>query len=434
MPDREFFDPEAETLPRERLLARQEARILELVPHVFEHSAFYRELWSAHGVHPRDVRSLEDFRRRIPTITKDMVRAYRARTGDPFGGLLCTDVSELTSVSSSSGTTGRPTFFAEQWDRCPPLPAAMLRDLWGLGLRPGDRVLSQPGTIRNLLDYVFHALGTTVVCVESGPGQMAGVVEAARRYRPAFLQLTYAQVVELTRLADRLDLREAFSSLKAAAFAGAPMSRRMREMVQQDWGIELFEYTSAADTGMAWECDRHDGFHLWEDTVFAECLDPRSLAEVPEGELGELVATDLDNPTAPLIRYRSDDLVRLSRKPCGCGRTHGRMWLRGRCGDETLVGGVPVMLRDIGLAVEDQPECAGGVFQMVRPQRELSALTVRVGYETAGAGTPPPDLAERLRKAIHARTGVTPVLELRTEHELLAGSSGVGKLTRVVRS
>src|SRR5438046_2207327 len=115
MPDTEFFDPEAESLPRDRLLALQEERVLELVPYAYERSAFYRELWDAHGVRPRDVRSLEDFRRRIPVITKDMVRAYGDRTGDPFNGLLCTEVSELTSVSSSSGTTGRPTFFAEQW-------------------------------------------------------------------------------------------------------------------------------------------------------------------------------------------------------------------------------------------------------------------------------------------------------------------------------
>ncbi|MEU7550898.1 phenylacetate--CoA ligase family protein [Streptomyces sp. NPDC044571] len=434
MPVREFLDPVAEALSRERLRALQEERILELVPYAYERSAFYREWWDAHGVHPRHVRSLDDFTRRIPPMTKDLVREFRERTGDPFGGLLCTDPAALTSVSSSSGTTGRPTFFAEKWDLCPPLPAAMLRDLWGLGLRPGDRVLSQPGTIRNLLDYAFHALGATVVCVESGPGRMAEVVEAALRYRPAFLQLTYAQVVELTRLAGTYDLREAFSSLKAAAFAGVPISRRLRQTVREEWGVELYEYTSAADTGMAWECGRHDGFHLWEDTVLAECLEPGGSAGVADGQLGELVATDLDNDTAPLIRYRSDDLVRLNRAACGCGRTHSRMWVMGRCGDETLVGGQPVTLRDVGLAVEEQPECAGGVFQIVRPQRELDALTVRVGHLGADGAAPPADLAERLRTAVRARTGVTPVIELHTEQGLLAGSSGVGKLTRVVRS
>jgi phenylacetate-CoA ligase len=45
------------------------------------------------------------------------------------------------------------------------------------------------------------------------------------------------------------------------------------------------------------------------------------------------VATDLDNRAAPLIRYRSGDLVRIDRQPCGCGRTHARQWVVGRCGE-----------------------------------------------------------------------------------------------------
>ena len=106
MPDREFFDPEAETLPREQLRARQEARILELVPYAYERSAFYRELWDAHGVHPRDIRSLEDFRAhpvhhqghgpRLPGPHRRPLRRPALRPA----------VEELTSVSSSSGTTG----------------------------------------------------------------------------------------------------------------------------------------------------------------------------------------------------------------------------------------------------------------------------------------------------------------------------------------
>ncbi|MFJ9445187.1 phenylacetate--CoA ligase family protein [Kitasatospora sp. NPDC101235] len=433
MPDRRYFDRGAETVPREELLAHQEQRVLELVSRAYEFSSFYRELWDAHGVHPRRIRTIEDFRRRIPFITKDQVRSHRARTGDPFGGLLCVDRADLTSVTSSSGTTGVPSFFAEVWDECPPLPAGTVRDLWELGLRPGDRVLSQPGTIRNLLDFSYHALGLTVICIDSGPGRMADVLDAVRRHRPAYIQLTYAQVVELSHLAGEHDLREVFSCLKGVAFAGLPLSPRMRRTVREDWGIELFEYTSAADTGTAWECREHAGFHLWEDMVLAECLEPDGDEEVAAGEIGELVATDLDNPVSPLIRYRSEDLVRMDRSRCGCGRTHSRMRVVGRRGDETLVRGRPVTLHDIGRAVEAQPESAGGMFQIVRPQRDVETLVVRVGYVPV-ADTRESDLHDRLVAGIHAHTGVTPVLELRTEEELMAASSGVGKLTRVVRS
>ena len=45
--DRRFLEPEIETAPREVIPELQEKRILELVPYLWERSAFYRELWSA---------------------------------------------------------------------------------------------------------------------------------------------------------------------------------------------------------------------------------------------------------------------------------------------------------------------------------------------------------------------------------------------------
>ncbi|WP_210593117.1 phenylacetate--CoA ligase family protein [Streptomyces sp. GESEQ-35] len=430
-----YFEPQVETMPREQLGALQEERILELVEYAYGHSAFYRELWDAHGVHPRDIRSLDAFRTRVPFITKDMIRAHRARTGDPFGGLLCVRPDELTSVSSSSGTTGDPEFFAEIWEGAPPLVTAQVRDLWELGLRPGDRVLSPPGTFRNLMDPGYQALGAVVIEVDTWMGRMADVVEALREYRPAYLQMMYPQMVELEHLAEKTDLKEAFSSLKGASCAGQPLSRKMRERIVSDWGIDVYEYTSAADTGTAWECREHDGFHLWEDTVFAECVDVKGNEwdDVTEGDLGELVATDLDNRAAPLIRYRSEDLVRLSRDRCGCGRTHARMWVAGRRGDETLVRGRSVVLRDIWQAVEDQPETGAGVFQIVRARREVDELRLRVGYDP-GRTADVDALEGRLSEAVRERTGVKPVLDLRTEEELLRTMPSVAKFPRVVKS
>ncbi|NGO42163.1 phenylacetate--CoA ligase family protein [Streptomyces ureilyticus] len=430
-----YFEPQVETMPRDQLRAWQQERVVELVEYAYGNSAFYRELWDDHGVHPRDIRTLEDFQNRVPFITKDMVRAYRARTKDPFGGLLCVPPEELTSVSSSSGTTGDPEFFAEIWEDAPPLVTAQVRDLWEVGLRPGDMVLSPPGTFRNFMDGGYQALGAVVVEVDTWLGKMHEVVEAVRTYRPAYLQMIYPQLVELEHLADKVDLKEAFSSLKGASCAGQPLSRRMRERVRDDWGIDVYEYTSAADTGTAWECREHDGFHLWEDTVFAECLDidESGSREVADGDVGELVATDLDNRAAPLIRYRSEDLVRLSRDACGCGRTHARMWVAGRRGDETLVQGRSVVLRDIWQAVEDQPETVAGVFQIVRASREVDELRLRVGYDPELTGDVEA-LAGRLGKAVHERTGVEPVLDLRTEEELLQTMTSVAKFPRVVKS
>ena len=127
--------------------------------------------------------------------------------------------------------------------------------------------------------------------------------------------------------------------MKGVAFAGQPMGEVLARKVREEWGLEIFKYTSAGDTGASWEHKEHDGYTLWEDTVFAEVLEPTSSSAVPDGEVGELVATDIDNLAAPLIRYRSGDLVRLTTEPAASGRTHARQWVVGRKGDETIVAG-----------------------------------------------------------------------------------------------
>src|SRR4051812_21205944 len=92
-----YLEPGLETMPRAELEEIQQRRLLELVPEAYAQSAFYRELWSAAGVDPGEIRSLADFRRLVPTFTKKDVQAYRERTGDPFGGMLLTPTAELTS-------------------------------------------------------------------------------------------------------------------------------------------------------------------------------------------------------------------------------------------------------------------------------------------------------------------------------------------------
>src|SRR5215207_6157413 len=157
--DRRFLEPDIETASRAQIAELQEKRILELVPYVWERSPFYRELWSGAGVKPEDIRSLDDFTKKIPTFCKDDIKAYRARTGDPFAGLLCVDISELTSITSTSGTTGMPELIPEIWSVAPPLPTHYARNFWEMGLRPGDKVLMPAGSFRGYFDDFLHMMG-----------------------------------------------------------------------------------------------------------------------------------------------------------------------------------------------------------------------------------------------------------------------------------
>lgn len=433
--DDQFLEPAVETMRREALLSLQTDRLQALLE-AAHGSEFQRQRLRAAGIEPGRAMGLEEFSARVPLMSKADVRAFRAASGDPFGGLLTTRRSALTSIGSSSGTTGDAEFFAEIWrpGTCNQLSAGHLRPLYHLGLRPGDVAVGSPSTFRGLIDDAVRLLGATPLAIDTWFGALASALPHIERHRPAYMQIMSPQVVEMEHLAATHDLRSVFASFKGVSFAGEPLSTARRRRLEQDWGVPLFVYASAGDCGTAWECSAHDGYHVWDDEVLTEVIDPETGEPLPDGALGELVATDLDNPAAPMIRFRTGDLVRLDRSPCDCGRTHTRMWVLGRCGDETVVTGHALTPRDLWDAVESIRECSQGLFQIVRRQREVDRLVLRVGYDDQQTKKGElADLASRVAAAVHDAVGLLPKVLLETEAQMIARGTNA-KIPRVVTS
>jgi acyl-coenzyme A synthetase/AMP-(fatty) acid ligase len=235
-------------------------------------------------------------------------------------------------------------------------------------------VLGSGFKMRGPLYHTDQMCGAIPVMVNTGIGGWATALDAIRRYRPVYATLTGLAVAELDDLSRSHDMTDIFSSFKGASFAGEPLGARARK----------------------------------------------------------LVATSLDNPITPMVRFRSDDIIRMTREPCACGRTHARFWPVGRKGDETIVAGHSFVPMDIWRALEQVPQTATALFQLVRSAREIDELKVRVGYDP-DTTTSLPDLRDRVAEVIAAAVGVPPVLELLPEPELLARGRG-GKLPRVVKS
>src|SRR3981081_841297 len=125
-----------------RLVDRQ---VQESVAYCWERSAFYRERLRALGAEPGDICSAEDLNRLPILLDKDVERelqeSSRQEAGHPFGDHLCADLEEGVAVSSTSGTTGDPTFYAFTAH-----DVAVTDELWAAafrqgGVRPGDTVL-----------------------------------------------------------------------------------------------------------------------------------------------------------------------------------------------------------------------------------------------------------------------------------------------------
>jgi phenylacetate-CoA ligase len=437
-PNRRYFSPEIETMPRAEIEARRDERLLgDLVPWAYERSALIRETWDAAGVHPDDIRTIDDFRDQVPFIDKDTIRAFRDRHEDPYGGLLCLDPGDpklkkvFSAIFSTSGTTGDPT----------PAPYAgrgpsfLVREFWELGTRPGDHFLHCLFTFRGPgIHDTIRGVGATPVFVDHQPEDVAQLFRFSRELRPTgWYTLSGPLVMMIEAAAATLgeNLEDTFSSYRGVVFAGEPIGPRARARVES-WGLSLFLQTSLGDVGAATECGEHDGCHFWEDTAFIEHLDPDGVKPAGDGQRGELVSTTLIDKIAPLIRYRSDDIVRLTTEPCACGRTHGRIWPLGRKGDEVVVDGVSVLPGDVWAAIEIVPETEAGLFQVIRDRREVDVLRLRVGYAREGpCGLA--DVRTRVTDAVEDAVGVAPDVEL-VDQEVLLRQGPPHKIPRVAKA
>lgn len=125
-----MYQPELETLPREKLRALQEERLKRLVVYVYERVPFYRRLLDEAGVDPKGFRGLEDLPR-IPFTKKTDLRDHY-----PFG-LFAVPREEVARIHASSGTTGKPTVVGYTKNDLKVFAEVVARSLAAAGARPG---------------------------------------------------------------------------------------------------------------------------------------------------------------------------------------------------------------------------------------------------------------------------------------------------------
>jgi phenylacetate-CoA ligase len=414
-----YYDEAIETMARPDLERLQEGLLLQLLPYAYGRSALTREVWDAAGVKPSDIRSLADFHAKAPFIDKDRIRHFRDTRNDPYGGLKCLEAPHLIKVGFTSGTTGDPTPVPQSR---PIANIQTTRDYWHMGVRPGDYISVCLFTFRaGHLTTNYTACDFKPLTYQHSPSELPRLFADSINFRPtAMMVLSTPLIMAIEDHARKhdTDLRDVFSSYKGAIYGGEAPPPRVRKLMME-WDLEMYEITSLGDVIGAIDCSAHAGFHAWEDLALVEVLDPDGDEPVADGERGELVVTSLQDDAAPLVRFRTDDLVTFTRERCLCGRTHGRIQVLGRKGDELVIDGKSLLPRDINPLLEEFPETLSALYQVIRTSREMDILRLRIGYNPAALWRSESDLKELLRATISSALEVPVAVELTPNAELL---------------
>ncbi|MBI3646850.1 MAG: phenylacetate--CoA ligase family protein [Acidobacteriales bacterium] len=135
-----------------------------------------------------------------------------------------------------------------------------------------------------------------------------------------------------------------------------------RARIQETWNALVIDHAGATEVGAyGLGCLRGRGVHVNEEEFIAEVVRPGTCEPAAEGELGELVITNLGRGAWPVIRYRTGDLVRARRGLCECGSSYLLLdgGIVGRADEMITVRGMnvfPSALEDVIRSVADLAE------------------------------------------------------------------------------
>lgn len=372
-----IWDTDHETLSRTELSTLQGERLCRLVDVLYRRVPFYRRKMDAMGIKPLDIRGIDDIVR-LPLTTKDEMREVY-----PYG-LLAVDLKDIVEIHTSSGTTGKPVVDAYTAGDIAVWSEVMARTLATGGTARHDIVQNAFGyglfTGGLGVHYGAHEIGATVIPISGGNTKRQ--IAVLRDFKPSVLACTPSYALYLAEGAREEGLDLAKTSLKAGFFGAEPWSETMRKEIEAKLhllAIDIYGLTEIIGPGVASECERQDGLHVFEDHFYPEIIDPATGKVLPDGEKGELVITTLTKTGTPVLRYRTRDITYLERRPCGCGRTSARMHrVLGRTDDMLIIRGVnvfPSQIEEVILAVEGvEPH-----YQLVVERRDqLDELEVQV--------------------------------------------------------
>jgi phenylacetate-CoA ligase len=421
------FDP-IERASRDELAGLQYDRLSWSIRHAYEHVGPYRAKCESAGVHPDDLRSLDDLARFPFTTKQDLRDSY------PFG-MFAVPRQDVVRVHASSGTTGKPTVVGYTARDIETWASLMARSIHAAGARKGDIVHVSYGyglfTGGLGAHYGAEKLGCTVVPMSGGQTekQMQLIVD----FEPDVIMVTPSYMLNLAEQFTRQGLDPRKSSLAIGIFGAEPWTEAMRDEIEQRLDIDavdIYGLSEVIGPGVASECvESKDGPVIWEDHFYPEIIDPDTGAVRADGEPGELVFTSLSKEALPVIRYRTRDLTRLLPPTSRSMRRMAKM--TGRTDDMLIVRGVNVFPSQIEELILKHVHLAPHYVLELNRSGTLDELTVKVeahpsiAEQSAACGRAGQDLQHQIKSYI----GVSAVVLVCTPGTL---ERSIGKAKRIV--
>ena len=350
-----IYNPEAESMPLDKLRALQSERLIDTVKRVYENIPAYKKKFDEAGIKPEDIKSIDDLHKLPFTYKQDLRDNY------PYG-LFAVPMEDIVRIHASSGTTGKQTVVGYTRNDL---------KIWGEVMA---RTIGAGGVTKKDIGHISYGYGLftgglgghigseTIGCttIPASVGNTARQVTILQDFKPTFILCTPSYALTIAEYMAEHGITKDDLCLKYGFFGAEPWTRGMQQEIENRLGIECFDIYGLSEIigpGVAYECQAHSGLHVAEDHFVLEIIDPKTGEVLPDGEKGEVVFTCITKEALPLIRYRTHDVGYKITEPCECGRTCVRIGkLLGRSDDMLIIRGVnvfPSQIEGVLVSIEE---------------------------------------------------------------------------------
>ena len=323
----------------DEIKALQLVRLKWSVDHAYNNVAFYKKKYDEIGIHPSDLKHLEDIKLFPFTTKEDLRKNY------PFN-MFAYKLKDIARIHASSGTTGKPTVVAYTKNDLKMWEHLIERCLRASGMKKGDMLHNAYGYGLFTGGLGLHGgaekMGLTVIPVSGG--MTARQVQLINDFKPKGITVTPSYILSILDEFRAQGLDPKKSSLEVGIFGAEPWTNSMRSEIESQFdmhAVDIYGLSEVLGPGVANECvESKDGLHVWEDYFYPEIINVETENILEDGEKGELVFSSLCKEAFPIIRYRTKDLTKLMK---GTARSMRRMEkITGRSDDMMIIRGVNI--------------------------------------------------------------------------------------------
>jgi len=315
-----FWLKTVEFQSKDQLASIQFERLQKIIKHAYIHVPYYRRSFLASSFKPSDLKSLSDLSK-IPLLSKNDVRE------NVYFNLFSDTHNKKQMIKiNTSGSTGEPFVCYADKFQLEMRFANTLRGLEMSGWKFGDRQLrlwhqtlgmNRIQSMKEQIDALFLRR-KFIPAFEMSVSSLKKLTKIIEKKKPVLID-GYAESLNFIASATSLEFRHKPLAVISSA---QELTDSTREKIENIFGTKVLDkYGSREFSGIAYQCLNSKFHHVQDESYVLEILVDGRPAKI--GEIGEVVITDLNNFSMPLIRYRIGDLaVAVAQEPCPCGRAH----------------------------------------------------------------------------------------------------------------